>query len=100
MKRDVCAMEKPRIGFEMLAYLADHPNSGDTLEGIVQWWLLERRIEHGIAKVREALAELVSKGLVVEYRGRNSQTHYRINKSKYEEIETLIKRRSGDTRFG
>ena len=58
---------------------------------IAQRWLLERRIEHGIARVKEALAELVSKGLILENEGRDSRVQYRLNQSKYEEILTLIK---------
>ena len=98
MKRDQCPTEESQISYEILIYLTDHPDSGDTLEGIAQWLLLERRIEHGIANVREALAELVSKGLVVEHKLIDSQTHYRINQRKHGEIQALLKQRSDDMR--
>jgi hypothetical protein len=91
MKRDLCATEGSKIGYEILAYLAKHPDSGDTLEGIAQWWLLERKIKHQVGNIKEALAELVAKGLVLEYRGKNSQTHYRTNQRKHEEIQALLK---------
>lgn len=61
------------------------------LEGIVEWWLLERKIKRQTANVKEALAELVAKGLVLEYKGVDSQTHYRINQDKYGEIQALLK---------
>ena len=92
MKRDQCPTEESQIGYEILAYLADHPDSGDTLEGIVEWWLLERKIEHQIANVKEALAELVAKGWVLEYKTRDARIHYRINQRKQGEIQTLLKR--------
>jgi len=31
---------------EILAYLADHPDAQDTLAGIFEWWLLERKITY------------------------------------------------------
>ncbi|NIO21245.1 MAG: hypothetical protein GTN76_11020 [Candidatus Aenigmarchaeota archaeon] len=100
MKRDLCATEESQIGYEILAYLADHPRSGDTLEGIAEWWLLERKIKHQIENVREALAELISKGLVVEYKGRDARTHYRINRRKHGQIQAFLKQRSEGMRRG
>lgn len=91
MKSDLYVTNESHIGYEILAYLAEHQDSGDTLEGIVQWWLLERRIENQTAKVNEALAELVAKGWVLEYKGRDARTHYRINQTKHGEIQEILK---------
>jgi hypothetical protein len=66
----------------------------------VQWWLLERKIKSQTAQVKEALAELVSKGLVLENKGRDARTHSRINRRKRVEIQALLKQRSDDMRFG
>lgn len=82
--------EGSRISYEILAYLAEHPDSSDTVEGIVQWWLLERKIECQTAQVKEALIDLVKKELLVEDPRQNSRIHYRLNPGKYEEIQTLI----------
>ena len=38
--------DESKIGNEILAYLVDHPKTQDTLEGIVEWWLLERAIKY------------------------------------------------------
>ena len=84
-----------QIAYEILTYLVEHPKAQDTLEGIVQWWLLERMIIRQTAKVKKALTELVAKGLVLERRGKNSRTRYRTNRRKYEEIRALLKERSG-----
>ena len=94
MKVDLYVTEKSHIVHEILTYLVDHPDAKDTLEGIVQWWLLERRIQNAIAKVKEALAELVAQGLVLENEGRDSRIHYRINRRKHEEIQGFLKETS------
>ena len=88
-------MEKLQVAFEILKYLAEHPQAQDTLEGIVQWWLPEPGIKRPPAQVGEALAELVGKGLMLERKGCDAQSHYRMNRRKAKEIRTLLKRRSG-----
>ena len=87
MKRDLSITEKSQISHEILAYLVEHPEARDTLEGILEWWLLERKIKRQKDQVKEALTELVSKGFVLEQKKANSQTQYSINQSKYEEIQ-------------
>lgn len=56
----------------------------------MSWWLLELKIKFQEAQVKNGLAELVAGGLVIEHKGLDSQTHYRINKSKYQEIKKLV----------
>ena len=84
---------KLQTSYQILAYLVEHPEARDTLEGIVEWWLLERQIKFQKAIVKEALSELVAKGLILELKGTNSQTHYRLNQIKYEEIQELFKQK-------
>jgi len=84
-----------KIGNEILAYLIDHPNARDTLEGIVEWWLLEQQIKFQTARVKDALSDLVARGLILEKKGSNSQIHYRINQEKYKEIQELFKQKVG-----
>jgi hypothetical protein len=86
---------KSQMAHEILAYLADHPKAQDTLEGIIEWWLLEQDITRRMANVKEALAELVAQGLVLERTGRDSRTHYRINRRKLREVQPHLKQRSG-----
>jgi hypothetical protein len=90
-------MEKPRLhsplAYEVLAYLADHPAAQDTLEGIVQWWLLERYIADETQKVREALAELTRQGLLIEKRNGGSRLHYGIDPGRLGEIRSLLAQR-------
>jgi len=93
MKRDLLITDKSQIGNEILAYLVENPKAQDTLEGIVEWWLLEQKIKFETARVKEALSDLVARGLILEKMGSNSKTHYRVNKSKHNEILELFKRK-------
>jgi hypothetical protein len=78
------------ISREILIYLSEHPSAQDTLEGIVQWWLLEQEIQRWTTKVQAALADLVSQGFVLEHTGRDERTHYRLNHRKLNTIHALL----------
>jgi hypothetical protein len=75
--------------------LSENPEAQDTFEGIVEWWLLEQKIRHQTATVKEALAELVAKKLLLERTGSDSRTHYRINRRKKKEISAIVKKDFG-----
>jgi hypothetical protein len=92
MKLDEGNVELSSIARDILAYLIEHAESQDTLEGIMQWWLLEQDIKRWIDQVQAAIAELVARGLVLERRGRDGRIHYRINRSRKQKIKTLIER--------
>jgi hypothetical protein len=95
VKQRLLINDESKIGNEILTYLVDHPNARDTLEGIVDWWLLERQIKFQTARVKQALSDLVARGLIFEKKGSNSQIHYRVNQSEYEEIQEPFKRKDG-----
>lgn len=76
---------------DILAYLARRPRSRDTLEGIAEWWLLEQQIVRRTSEVREALAELVAEGWVVERGGRSARIRYSVNPDRLGEIASLAK---------
>ena len=80
------------IARNILAYLVEHPKAQDTLEGIMQWWLLEQEIKFQKEKVREAIADLVGKGLILERKGGKSHVHYRINQRMIKGIRTILKK--------
>lgn len=95
LKGDLCLNGKPQISHEILAYLAEHPDARDTLEGVVQWWLLDRKIRYQTGLVREALTELVDKGLILENTDRDSRAHYRINRDRLNEILAFLGQSKG-----
>ena len=45
----------------ILQYLATHPQSTDTLDGIAEWWLLRQRIRAALPRIKRALAHLVAR---------------------------------------
>ena len=94
MNSDPPASKNLQTGYQILAYLAEHPDAQDTVEGILEWWLLERTIKFQKTHIIEAISELVANGLVIENKRKDSQTHYRINKNKYAEIQKLIKQKN------
>lgn len=83
-------MQRSETAQEILAYLAAHPEAQDTLEGIVQWWLLEQKIRRQTARVKEALAELVTQKLILERPGSDLRKHYRLNRRKMKTIRAIL----------
>ena len=74
----------------MLDFLINHQDAGDTIDGIIDWWLVEQQIKHQTKAVKEALAELVKNQLIIERKGMDSRSHYRINRDKEAEIQALL----------
>jgi hypothetical protein len=93
MKPCGCKAGKSEVARQILAYLIENPEAQDTVEGIVDWWLLDQEIQRQTAIANEALSELVAKRFVFARRGKDLRIHYRINRSKVGEIRDLIKRR-------
>src|ERR1044072_7605656 len=86
----MCETNKSHVAQELLGYLARHPDAQDTLEGILEWWLLEEKIRRRAFEVKEALAELVKSGLLRERKGKDERTHYRVNRRRYEELSASV----------
>jgi Fe2+ or Zn2+ uptake regulation protein len=68
----------------------------DTLEGIVEWWLLEKKIQHSTAEVKSVLDQLSAKNLIVEFNAPDSRVRYRINRRKKTEIVAFLKEAGGN----
>lgn len=90
----MCSCEKVEIPKDILAYLVEHPEAQDTLEGIIEWWVLDQEIKRQSAEVKEAIDHLVSECLLIEKQGADSRIHYRANRRKMKRIKTMIKQRS------
>ncbi|NUO07652.1 MAG: hypothetical protein HUU08_03075 [Candidatus Brocadia sp.] len=80
-------MGKPSIMQEIVAYLSEHPDAEDTLEGVAEWWLLKQKVRHKTREVKKSLSEMVAQGLLLEQKGQDNHIYYRINRSKYDEIK-------------
>ena len=86
----MCPSNRPEIVQDVLSYLAKNDAAGDTLEGIVEWWLLERNIRRASTEVKAALDDLVTRKLIREYKTPDGRVHYRTNSRKRKEIKALI----------
>jgi hypothetical protein len=77
----------------LLSYLLENADARDTLEGIVEWWLLDETIRPNAVEVQRVLDDLVAKKLVLERKTGDKRIHYCVNPRKKKEIQALLKRR-------
>jgi DNA-binding transcriptional ArsR family regulator len=70
---------------KILRYLREHPEAGDTIDGIADWWLTERRVRQGIAEVEIALRHLVERGLVDVAVREDGKRHYCLKLEKQQD---------------
>lgn len=62
---------------EIQTYLDVHPDAADTLEGVVQWWIVHQRFLRGIEATAQALDRLVAIGSVEAVPGADGKVLYR-----------------------
>jgi hypothetical protein len=74
----------------ILAYLSEHPNAQDTVEGIAEWWLLRQRIRESVTATEQALNELVERGLVIRDAGADGRRMYRLNQWKLQVVREVL----------
>jgi hypothetical protein len=78
------------IARDVLAYLSEHPLAQDTLEGVVEWWLLQQHVQRWTPRVEAVLAKLVSEGLLLERKDQDERSHYQLNKSNLQAIREFL----------
>jgi hypothetical protein len=89
----MCVPNKAQITHDVLSYLSEHVEAQDTFEGVVEWWLLEQKIERQTEEVKEVLDELIKKKLIVARQGKDARIHYRINRRKTSAIASLLQQK-------
>ncbi len=67
------------VASDILGYLAKHPSAEDTLEGILRWLTLEKRVQTSPGIVAHALAQLIDKKVVTARQGTGGPTIYHLN---------------------
>jgi len=82
--------EQRDVGYYILAYLSDNPDAGDTFDGLVEWWLLGQKIKFETRNVSEAVARLISEGLIVEHGEPDSRIIYKVNQDKKKDIHKIL----------
>jgi len=83
------------VADKVLAYLVQHPQARDTMEGIVEWWLLEQRIQCAIADVEAALSDLVRKDFLITHQCADGRISYGLNREKEREIRRHLRGAEG-----
>ncbi len=83
------------IAMEILSYLDSHPLPQDTVEGIAEWWLLEKRIRRPTTQVQRAVGQLQAEGLLAARTGTDGRVHYRLNPRKRRAVALLLRRYIG-----
>jgi len=67
------------IAQSILAYLAEHPQAMDSVEGIAQWWIMRQQIRVNVMKLTQVLRQLSETGLVEEI-GKGEHRRYRLRR--------------------
>ena len=75
---------------QVLAYLVQHPQAQDTMEGFVEWWLLKQGFPYGTGELDAALSDLVAQHYLVAWRCHDGRTCYGLNRAKEPEIRTKL----------
>lgn len=73
--------EKKILSQRIINYLKKHPEAGDTLEGIVTWWLEQERIDRVVDDIADTMRGLEKEGKVLSHKTQTGTTIYKI-KSK------------------
>jgi len=63
--KDVPKLEIEIIANKIQRYLDGKNNAADTLEGLVQWWLIRQSLEEETQKVKQAVEYLVTEGKLI-----------------------------------
>ncbi len=93
MNGDVCLPDKSQIAREILTYLGKHPNAQDSLDGILQVWLLDRGNKYNPTMVQEVVKDLVLEGTILESKIPGTQSAYRLNNAKRDRLKELLKKK-------
>jgi hypothetical protein len=64
--QDENSSRREEIKDAILRYLKDHPCAMDTIEGIADWWLSDRRIARDMELLASVLTELTAAGVLTE----------------------------------
>ena len=72
-------VKNEEVAQSILAYLAEHPQAMDSVEGIAQWWIMRQQVRVNVMKLTQVLRQLVESGLVEEI-GEREQRRYRLRR--------------------
>jgi hypothetical protein len=65
------------LAAEIREYLDQNPNAADTLDGIVQWWIVQQRFLRGIQAADRAVKRLIEQGRMEEVQAPDGRSIFR-----------------------
>ena len=60
----------------IFSYLQTNSEAGDTMEGIVKWWVLRQQLNESLTVVQQALDKLKAEGVITERQGTDRRVIY------------------------
>jgi hypothetical protein len=79
---------------EILDYLARHPDAQDTIDGILQWWVLDACLRKWAPKIAETVAQLVEQGFLEQKRSADGNVIYRASPNYLATLQQPSRRNS------
>ena len=83
-------MRRDEIAKLILEHIVTHPESKDTFEGILQWWIGRQNMNLKIAEVRGAIDWLIISDVLVEKQIGASEVLYCANPEKIASIREVF----------
>src|SRR5215471_21195189 len=84
---------RPPSALEILLHLEHQPHAQDTLDGVLDWWLLRNRMVK-VSEVKAALRKLVEDDWLLVRRTMNGRLLYRLNMAKAPSLPGLRTKRA------
>jgi hypothetical protein len=85
------SQEESKIAFLLLKYLQKTPDARDTLEGIIEWWLFQERIDLSSQRVKNVLSYLIAEKVMRTRIFNNQRICYELNPEKKSDLGLVIK---------
>ena len=92
--KDLMTHDRDGLTREILAYLCRHPDAGDTVEGIAEWWLMENYIRQTLDCVRGSLNELVDRGWVIRESSGKAGDCYRLDSNRAHDVRAYLQQQA------
>ena len=75
---------------EVLSFFVRHPRCADSVEGVTRWRVRQEALRFTIEEVREALAWLAGRGVLLHEDVPGVPTLFRLNQAKTREAKQLL----------
>jgi hypothetical protein len=85
-------MERNELVRFILQYLLKNPDAGDTIEGIMNWWVRSEMFQLKSEQIIEAVNLLCAKGMLVKRKYGGDEKVYFFDKSKIQEARVLLEK--------